>query len=538
MNGKRKLLCVSTTKPATGITAGGVGGSLVMICPKTGSLPSSLRVTGDLAGKVPVGTSTLSLFPASFATSNSRLAIGFGATANKKDDSYALLFTLRSASLPPVMHWKCRLPEAQMTAGLVVSPDGHYIVGGSVTGTIYVWSSIGGALLKSVKAHYRSVAVLSWSDCGRHLITGGTDGMVHVFSLLDLVEVEGRSSVQPIRTWTKHHLAVTAIVPMEGGRFATASQDGQIALFEICSGTALASIQLPQPVVSLTEHSNRLFAGSSNGLIHIVDLDDYAMHRTTQLGATVIRRNDSEKSAHQIVFGGSDKGGAGETPYLVELHGHSRAVTALKVVSDEVSSDDLLISGDESGTLRVWDLSSRSCVRVVQPWSHTGSKPATLAANVHHPVTSINIVEESFDSNSSGIGMFGGGPGPAGRNSQNRNKPSSLVTSLQRFVNQDQATAPAPVPFPRPTRSLHNNVWDVAATNTSFSFAVALDTKRRRTGQSGPPEKKRQLIVDRPSANEAAEMKKLQKELEEAKATIQRWETVNNKLMERLQQRS
>lgn len=532
MHAKRKLICVSTTKPTAALTAGGGGGSLTLVCPRTGSIQSSLRVAGDLSGKVSLGVSSLSTFPSGFSpSSNSSLAVAFGSTVNKKDDSYGMLFTLRTATLPPILHWKCRLPEAQMTAGLVVR-------------RVYVWSAVGGALLKSIKAHYRSVAVMAWSTCGRHLITGGVDGMVHVFSLVDLAETAGNVAVQPIRTWTKHHLAVTAITPLGGGsRFASTSQDGQVVLLEIFSGAVLASIQLPQAVVSLAEKDNRLFAGTASGTIHIVDLDDYAMHRTAQLGATTVRRRQIDESHRQKVFGTDDNEGADETPYLVELHGHGRAVTALSVFSDEASSSssaqDWLVSGDEAGTLRVWDLSARSCVRVVHPWSHSGSKVTSATTTANHPVTSINVLEESTDLSTSAGGLFAGVAATAGRNNSGSKNQSAtnLITPLQRFAQQDSTSALA-VPFLHPTRNLENSVWNVASDSSTFSFAAALSSKRQRLEQKGGVQIKRQPTDNKTSSStkESEKISSLETELEEARATIERWESVNNKLMERLQQ--
>ena len=252
---KRKIVCVSTTKPSTSLTPGGGGGSLTLICPQTGSIQSSLRVAGDMSGKSAMGVSSLSTFASSFSKTDSTLALGFGFT-NKKDDSYALLFTLRSGASPPLLHWKCRLPEAQMSAGMLVSRCGNYIVGGSASGALYVWKSVGGSLLRTVKAHYRSVTVMEWSSCGRYLVTGGADGMVLLFSLISLVEISSSTTgkpVLPIRTWTKHHLAVTALVPMSCGRVVCGSEDGQAILMELFSGTVLATIHLPYPVTAIAE---------------------------------------------------------------------------------------------------------------------------------------------------------------------------------------------------------------------------------------------------------------------------------------------
>lgn len=535
MGTKRKIICVSTTSPSTSLTPGGGGGSLVMICPQTGSIRSSLRVAGDMSGKAAVGVLSLSTFPASFSTSNSFLALGFGYT-NKKDDSYALLCTLRSGASPPILHWRCRVPEARMSAGMLVSRCGNYIVGGGASGALYIWKSVGGLLLRSVKAHYRSISVMKWSSCGRFLVTGGADGMVHVFSLIGLVEVGNpENTVLPIQTLTKHHLAVTALVPMSSGRVVSGSEDGQVILMELFSGSVLATIHLPHPVTALAESHNRVFVGSKGGIICIVDLDEYALHRTSQLGGTVVRRHipNSMMSHQQQVFGTSsgeaDKNE--ESPYLTELQGHSRRITSLAVL-EYSTQGECLVSGDELGSLRVWDLNARSCVCMLHPWSHSIEQPAKSTTGTAHPVTSISVLEEDMSLEAASDVRFFSAAGRAGGREKNPPSISSLVTPLQKF--QQNETSTLSIPFLHSKGS--NSLWKVKQMERSIDFQAALSRRRlRQDTYKAAASTKVEKEEEKPNDTED-EVQRLQKDLEVARATIQRWEAVNNKLMGRLQQ--
>merc|ERR1719464_586749 len=157
--------------------------------------------------------------------------IAYGGNSDKKGDNYGILLSIRSASSPPIMHWKCRLPETEMSGFLLVSPCGYYIAGGGNSGSIYVWSSIGGQLLRTTKAHYRSCTSLAWSDCERYLVTGGSDGMVHLFSLMDLVDVttgvrnNSKRNIPPLHTFSIHLFPVTSLTQLSGGRMASAAED-------------------------------------------------------------------------------------------------------------------------------------------------------------------------------------------------------------------------------------------------------------------------------------------------------------------------
>ena len=173
-NRRRSILCITTTKPSAALASGG-GGSISLVDPQNGSIGSSLKLSSDLSGKVPIGTASLSLFPSSFSLSpqqsTQELAMGYGYTNKGPQDAYAFLLTMRGSS-PPTMHWKGRLPEGHLTGGLLISPCGHYVVGGGKSGTLFVWNTLGGKLISTIKAHYRSILVMDWSECGRLLCTG------------------------------------------------------------------------------------------------------------------------------------------------------------------------------------------------------------------------------------------------------------------------------------------------------------------------------------------------------------------------------
>jgi len=522
---------VSTTKPTTALTPGAGGGSLTLLDPHTGSIQSSLRVAGDMSGKASLGVASLSFFPSKFANTNTSLAIGFGST-NKKDDTYAMLFTIRSTSLPPILHWKCRLPEPQLSAGLLVSPCGHYIIGGGSSGAVYVWTSLGGNLLQTVKAHYRSIAVMDWTPCGRHLVTGGADGMVHVFSLLDLVDCTSKTTLtQPIRTWSKHHLPVTALAPLTGGRMASASSDGQVVLIEVFSEAILATIQLPHAIQALITRGSRLYAGSNHGTIYMIDLDDYAMYQTAQQGATVKRRRNTQSAADRVFAAAPS---SAENGYQTDLKGHDRAITALSVLEDK--GQDWLCSGDEAGTLRIWDLESRGCVRIIQPWSHSSNTATKDVRQALHPVTSIRIITERANPDPT-ISLFSTAVG------RDKNAASivNLVTPLQKFIQEKRTKLP--VPFLQPRRDQETmEFWDVSS--SSFDVKAALRKRKRKQQENNKvvaaPVESSQLEANVDStivAQPEQEIERLQRELHEARSTIERWENVNNKLMAKLQQK-
>jgi WD domain, G-beta repeat len=685
----RPILCLTTTHPShtdasssSSSTLGSGGGSMTLACPLTGSLLSSLRVTGDLAGKVPIGMHSLSLFPQDFCTATNanggnnnsntttppqQLAMAYGWSSsssnsnnnnNNKEDSYAMLLTIRrqtatatsgtsdasaaASSLPPIVHWKCRIPEANLTAGLLVSTCGLYIVGGGASGSLYIWKSVGGGgvdsgggqLIRTVpKAHYRSITTMTWLNSvssntrgnvntatSLYLITGGADGMVHVFSLADLVSNNANDTIYPLRTWSRHHMPVTAVCSLGDRRLVTTSLDGQVLLLDLSSssssnsstitepsssssssntnsssgGKALAALQLPHGIQSLVmdPHTQTLYAGSVQGTIYIIAWDEYAIYQVQQQqGVHVIltpqdggsgnkRQKQTSSMAHQVFGGGGvnyrkkDQQLQDSKTYQTELSGHNRAVTSLALVnaaataSASSNSDTVLLcSGDEGGTLRIWDTTSRGCIHVVNPWSTNnntttanaaakpGSKPAGAAAATtkkrhYHPITSIRVIVEDTPESVMTTARFGMAAVASTnsniimRGDKNTTSMVNLVTPLQKFATT--TTGPdqkaEPTLLLRPTTALTESVgsslfWDVA--RDSSRQRLVRKRQLRLQQERNASQEKVQQQHKQPKENDEVDYRAkavaLQKELDKAQATIQRWEAVNNKLMAQLQ---
>jgi WD40 repeat protein len=547
--GWTKALCVSTSKPSSVVMMPGSngGGAVTLVCPHSGSFLSTLRMSSDSTGKHPIGIASLSILPEPLSTPASTAALAFG-SSNKADDTYALLLGFQStSSSTPHVHWKCRLPEAHMTGGFIASHCGHYLFGGAASGTLYVWKSLGGHLVQSVKAHYRSITVLML--CGHSVVTGGADGMVHVYSLQDLVaSATTTDAIHPIRTWSQHTLEVTALVSLTGGRLASGGADGRLLIVELCSGAVLATIHMPHGIQCLEAQGSRIYVGRVNGTVAIVDLDEYAMHQTEQLGAKVLAsrifnpHTELHSTAESRVFGGlqetTDSTSAAHKPpcYINELLGHEHSIASLVVWDD--AGQEWLCTGDTGGIIRLWDLESRTCVRVIRPWSsstavehsvETGKKKSKTA--LHHPVTSIRVMEFPNATTLSQTPTLGWG---AGRDQQRAAGIISLVAPLQRFPMESSVPTPVPwLPAPRNTR-----FWDVSPEQVLYEQAYR---KRKRNVQTIKSGTESLLALGSTSTTTTAETMRLQAEvhmlksqLREAEGTISRWEIVNNKLMERL----
>ena len=587
---RRHVLCVTTNKPSTAASMAGGGGALTMVCPYTGSISASLAISGDLSSTTQavssnshqqqqqqqLGISSLSLYSPRVShtlhPTQAPLALAYGGKATSRgsnNDCAAMLVSLISHN--PKVHWKARLPEAQLTAGIVLSECGHYAIGGGASGTLYVWSTLQGHLLKTIhRAHYRAITCLHTTGDQRHVLTGGADGMVHLFAWMDLVESSSSSSsgnrnnnkqktVVPIRTWSQHSVPITCLGSLSDYRMISASQDGLVHVFETFSEAIVATIQLPQGASSLAVRDQRVWVGGALGTLYCLDLDLYAMHQTIQLGASIGHhhhgglRQQQQQQQQTKSRKGQDSGSS--PSYKTTLKGHQHPVTSLALWADD-QGQEFLVSGDASGTLRVWDLGARVCVRIVRPWSNTATdgpvtattktksgdpkKKKQVAAPQQQPISSIQVMEVAD-------GTSGANNNPMAMNTMTTatSKAKGGASAWVSRLPQLQKYAPSHGMDPDGESAAQTQwtpvpLWNAQPRDDAFWDMSKADygvgRKRPRLGKVAPNRSSGNADSSATAgdASKDDELQQLRKQLEDANSTIARWETVNNQLMAKL----
>ena len=526
--------------------------------------------------------------------------------------------------------WKVRLPEALSPThqSMAVSPDGRFLAAGSVNGTCFLWEWTSGEdnLVKVWKAHYRPVTCLAFDkDDGATLFTAGEDGVVNAWCLLDLVDQDSSSSgtpsmgaVHPYRTWSEHHLPVTSVCVLSGSgcgstRLVSSSLDRNLIIMELggsrsssksldgSSGArTLARICLPSGLHSVISDSSsgRLFGAGSDGNIYCVDLDGHAIHETLDGAGTFVNANqcndlflsskrgksdakgnfESLLSGSHVAPSSSSSSALGlstdQNKYVSELKGHVKAVVSLALLdpADLASSSNsgkatpLLASGSEDGTVRIWDLHSRSCVKVLRPWSPSSEgvniSSASSAASFP-PITAIVAVpKSSLTSGGGALAMSSAGHSMttplfrfnSGRRAGANTDYATLFKPLKRFLrgtsvvsqshldhNADIFEECAPMLWPRRGETFVR-IWEESVAGDVY---LQPNKKARKFGDNFPSIEK---VDSEDSSSEdeeddnilddKAEIARLRKALEESETIIERWQTVNNQLVSKLKKQS
>ncbi|XP_060702024.1 WD repeat-containing protein 18 isoform X2 [Hemiscyllium ocellatum] len=110
---------------------------------------------------------------------------------------------------------------------LAASPNGLHVAAG-IGESIYLWEVSTGNLLLILNRHYQNLTCICFTDDSSHLISGGKDNLVLVWSLCSVLQVNFAHVPEPRYVWSRHTLPVTDIHRGVGGplsRVATASLD-------------------------------------------------------------------------------------------------------------------------------------------------------------------------------------------------------------------------------------------------------------------------------------------------------------------------
>ncbi|CAN0853164.1 Protein ROOT INITIATION DEFECTIVE 3 [Linum grandiflorum] len=249
------------------------------------------------------------------------------------------------ASSGSILYWSWSKPHAEVRSfleepikPLAANSEGTYLVGGGLSGNIYLWEVATGRLVKKWRAHYRAITCLVFNDDESLIFSGSEDGSVRVWSLVMLFDDHqtDQASNRYLHSFAEHTLRITDLVTGYGGGNAviiSASEDRTCKVWSLSKGELLRSIAFPSIIDALALDPGELvfYAGGRDGKIYLAALNASSSSNQTQW------------------------------PHIVgSLSSQSKAVTSLAYSA----TGNFLLAGSEDGLIRVWKPKSSIVDRV------------------------------------------------------------------------------------------------------------------------------------------------------------------------------
>lgn len=237
----------------------------------------------------------------------------------------------------------------------------YLLIGGGLSGKIYVWELNSGLLLNVKEAHYQSITTLKTTNDGSYLVTAGKDARVLIWKITDLVSFvkDDDHVIKPVHIISDNTLEVTDLFINnsihQDSKLYTVSKDCTIRIYSIFKFQLLSTFIIGQQIESINVDSadRSIYVGLSNGNIRQINI--YEPNPSTNILEA--------------------KGGYGKVISLSEDHQLTNTFTHHSpnpVTSLAISLDgSLLISGDASGKVVISDVVSK---QVVKELKELGSK--------------------------------------------------------------------------------------------------------------------------------------------------------------------
>lgn len=212
-------------------------------------------------------------------------------------------------------------------------------------------------------AHHRSAQAVAFTRDGKHLVTGGLDGRVRLFSV---------PRFEPVREWEAHPRGVTALTTTrDGARLTTVGGEPSVRVWDLATGTPCATLE--KQVTGLASPNGEHVATiSAQGQLLLWNGDD---------GSPIGPLPAVDKRHLVLAFAPNGGflfvGGSGPIHRLAlpegtvdgVSRGHAIAVSCLRTSPNEA----VLASSGADGTLRFWTVVGGDDVSVVPlpgPGSH------------------------------------------------------------------------------------------------------------------------------------------------------------------------
>lgn len=205
-----------------------------------------------------------------------------------------------------------------------ISIDGKFVVSGSTDRSVKVWSTETGALLHTLTGHISTVRCTALH--ANILVSGARDSTLRVW------DIQSGTFIRSLHG--EHcHLAAVRCVQFDGDLVVSGGYDFTVKVWDVHTGTCIRT---------LCGHNNRVYSllfVSERGLIVSGSLD-------TMIIVWDISRPIGEEC-------------------IAKLTGHTSLTSGIQL------RENILVSSNADGTLRVWDITEGSCVFVL-----TGHKSA------------------------------------------------------------------------------------------------------------------------------------------------------------------
>jgi WD40 repeat protein len=160
-----------------------------------------------------------------------------------------------------------------------ISPDGRYIVSGSLDNTFKLWDFNTGENIATVKKHSRWVKKVKFSHDGRYIATAGLDRRVYLWDTKIVANSRSPTHNRCIDNFNDFVLDMLLFKP---SNLITTSRDSTLRLFDYMTGHEVRSFNIAPSwacTLALSANEEYFATGSFDNNINIFRINDFVRLR-------------------------------------------------------------------------------------------------------------------------------------------------------------------------------------------------------------------------------------------------------------------
>lgn len=230
--------------------------------------------------------------------------------------------------------------------------------------TVRIWDLKSGQCLKTLSGHTATIYGLTWSADGQTLASCGADART---KLWDIATGKCLRTFEGHRSWV-WSCALAAAAP----RLFTASNDETLKIWDIPTGDCLNTLSGHKEriwAVALSPDDGLVVSGSEDYTAKVWDAATGECLQTLRGHTSQVKTVAFAPQGKLIATGGQDctlKLWDWQGHCLQTLEGHTSAISSLAFWQGGTQDAPLLVSGSHDETIRLWDIASGQCVKVLR----------------------------------------------------------------------------------------------------------------------------------------------------------------------------
>lgn len=248
---------------------------------------------------------------------------------------------------------------------IAFSPDGQLLASCSNDQTIKIWNSQTGQVIQTFYSHTAPVTTITFHPHNHHLVSGSEDLTLRFWDL---------STGECLKILQGHTTAISSVTFSTDGEVLASSEEQLIKLWQVESGTCLQTMGNLTLVWSVAfSPDSQLLAGSDGQTLRLWEVEtgkccQILSGYTSQVWSVAFSPNGQLLAASDNEQVGLWNVQTGER--LRCWQGYTASLESYWSLAFNPTADRLA-SGEEKGTVRVWDLTTGNCYKTVQQHTKT-----------------------------------------------------------------------------------------------------------------------------------------------------------------------